>query len=171
MADNTRMKELSADVKHNAETIQNVQAQMSRLEFTNKSLLDRLEGMQQSNDSKFNFISSTLDSLIQNKMILTSPHGVASSQKSPFLVRNIKLKFPRFDGKNVLDWIFHAEQFFDYYGTVDARDWPLPQFIGMSKGEILGLLIARDWPLARALEHDYGPSIYECPRAPLFKLT
>ena len=121
MADNTRMKELSADVKHNAETIQNVQAQMSRLEFTNKSLLDRLEGMQQSNDSKFNFISSTLDSLIQNKMILTSPHGVASSQKSPFLVRNIKLKFPKFDGKNVLDWIFQAEQFFDYYGTVDSE--------------------------------------------------
>ena len=72
------MKELSADVKHNAETIQNAQAQMSRLEFTNKSLLDRLEGMQQSDDSKFNFISSTLDSLIQNKMIPTSPHKAAS---------------------------------------------------------------------------------------------
>ena len=43
---NTRMKELSVDVKCNAETIQNVQAQMSRLELTNKSLLDRLEGMQ-----------------------------------------------------------------------------------------------------------------------------
>ena len=118
---NTRMKELSADVKHNAETIQNVQAQMSRLEFTNKSLLDRLEGMQQSNDSKFNFISSALDSLIQNKTIPVSPHGAASSQKSPFQVRNIKLEFPRFDGKNVLEWIFCAEQFFDYYGTVDSK--------------------------------------------------
>jgi len=109
MADNTRMKELSVDVKCNAETIQNVQAQMSRLELTNKSLLDRLEGMQQSNDSKFNFISSALDSLLQNKTILASPHGAASSQKSPFQVRNIKLKFPRFDGKNVLEWIFRAE--------------------------------------------------------------
>ena len=54
-------------------------------------------------------------------MIPTSPHGAASSQKSPFLVRNIKLKFPRFDGKNVLESIFCAEQFFDYYGTVDSE--------------------------------------------------
>ncbi|KAI5441762.1 hypothetical protein KIW84_010995 [Lathyrus oleraceus] len=37
----------------------------------------------------------------------------------PFQVRNIKLDFPRFDGSEVMNWIFRAEQFFDYYATPD----------------------------------------------------
>lgn len=35
----------------------------------------------------------------------------------PFQVCNIKLDFPRFDGSEVMNWIFKAEQFFYYYAT------------------------------------------------------
>lgn len=36
-----------------------------------------------------------------------------------FQVRSVKIDFPRFDSKNVMDWIFKAERFFDYYATPD----------------------------------------------------
>lgn len=53
-----------------------------------------------------------------------SSYGVLNSIKEPsensFKVRSVKLDFPRFDGKNVMDWIFKAEQFFDYYTTPDS---------------------------------------------------
>lgn len=35
-------------------------------------------------------------------------------------MRNIRLDFPKFDGSEVLQWIFKAEQFYDYYNTSDA---------------------------------------------------
>lgn len=40
--------------------------------------------------------------------------------RQPFQVRNVKLDFSRFDGTNVLEWIFRAEQFFDYHNTPDV---------------------------------------------------
>jgi hypothetical protein len=50
-----------------------------------------------------------------------SSQGFTNSSKPPFQVRAVKLDFPRFDGKHVLDWIFKAEQFFDYYNTPDSE--------------------------------------------------
>ncbi|MCI39011.1 hypothetical protein A2U01_0060240 [Trifolium medium] len=48
-----------------------------------------------------------------------SSRGAPNSIKSAFQVRSVKLDFPRFDGKDVLNWIFKAEQFFDYHNTPD----------------------------------------------------
>jgi len=47
--------------------------------------------------------------------------GSGSTSPPPFQVQNIKLDFPRFDGSKVLQWIFKAEQFFNYYNTSYAQ--------------------------------------------------
>ncbi|BAT94618.1 hypothetical protein VIGAN_08123700, partial [Vigna angularis var. angularis] len=39
----------------------------------------------------------------------------------PFQVHSVKLDFPRFDGSDVLQWIFKVEQFFSYYNTPDDQ--------------------------------------------------
>jgi hypothetical protein len=58
MAENTRMKELSADVKRNAETIEGFRTQIDRLEVANAA---RFEEMQKNNDSQFSQIHNALD--------------------------------------------------------------------------------------------------------------
>jgi hypothetical protein len=89
----------------------------------------------------------------------------------------VKLDFPRFDGKNVLNWIFKAEQFFDYHNTPDADQLVIasvhldhdvvPWFQMIQRSHPF-----RSWQeFTRALEMDFGPSAYDCPRAALFKLT
>lgn len=50
--------------------------------------------------------------MLLNQSPRKSSHGAGNSSKNPFQVRNIKLEFPRFDGKNVLEWIFRAERSF-----------------------------------------------------------
>ena len=50
-----------------------------------------------------------------------SPHGVR--QNTPeviatilaFQVRNVKVNFSKFSGMDVVNWIFKADKFFDYY--------------------------------------------------------
>jgi len=95
----------------------------------------------------------------------------------PFQVRNVKLDFPRFNGSNVLEWIFKAEQFFTYYNTPDAQCLTIaavhmdsdviPWFQMLSKNNPF-----QSWVrFTRALELDFGPSPYECPRSALFKLN
>ena len=48
-----------------------------------------------------------------------SDHPIPTRQL--FQVRNAKLDFPRFNGTNVLYWIFQAEQYFGYYEIPDAQ--------------------------------------------------
>jgi len=43
------------------------------------------------------------------------------SQSPSFQVRNVKLDFQKFDGFEVLQWIFRVKQFFDYYNTLDEQ--------------------------------------------------
>jgi hypothetical protein len=97
--------------------------------------------------------------------------------KPPFQVRSLKIDFPRFDGKNVLDWIFKAEQFFAYYNTPDT-DRLVIASVHLDKDVVPWFqMIKRSHPFhswqdfTRALEMEFGPSAYECPRATLFKLT
>lgn len=96
--------------------------------------------------------------------------------RQPFQVRSIKLDFPRFDGKNVVGWIFKAQQFFDYYNTPDAERLIIasvhldheivPWFQMMQRVNPF-----QSWTqFTRALELDFGPSLYDSPRENLFKL-
>jgi hypothetical protein len=114
---------LQAGIKRNADELKLLQEEMfervERLEAGNSSRFDRLEAMQMSAESKFTEIHTALDILI-NQTPSKNHHGAGPSQRPPFQVRNVKLEFLRFDGTNVHEWIFRAEQFFDYYETPDS---------------------------------------------------
>nr|KYP34631.1 hypothetical protein KK1_044394 [Cajanus cajan] len=95
----------------------------------------------------------------------------------PFQVRNVKLDFPRFDGIDVLHWIFKAEQFFDYYNTSETQRFTITA-VHMDKEVVPWFqMIMKTQPFqswkefTQALEIEFGPSSYECPRSTLFKLT
>jgi hypothetical protein len=129
------------------------------------------------NAERFNLIHEALESLTQKNNSNESFHGASSSAKPPFQVRYVKLDFPRFDGKNVLNWIFKAEQFFDYHNTSDVDQLVIasvhldhdvvPWFQMIQRSHPF-----RSWhEFTRAIEMDFGPPAYDCPRATLFKLT
>ena len=108
-----------------------------------------------------------------------SEASVSSTLRSsqPLQARQVKLDFPRFDGTDPLNWIFRAEQFFSYYDTPDPQRLTIaavhmegsviPWFQMLQKSQQVSSWVA----LAEAIEHQYGPSQFDCPRAQLFKLA
>ncbi|KAI5435837.1 hypothetical protein KIW84_022316 [Lathyrus oleraceus] len=124
MADNTRMKELAAEVKRQGEVLE-------KNEQSNAAHFARMETMQLLSESRFAELSKSMEMMLKQMQALNVTHGSTNSASQtstishssssgtatpppPFYVRNIKLEFPRFN--------------------------------------------------------DFGPSIYDCPRASLFKL-
>lgn len=81
----------------------------------------------------------------------------------------MKLDFPRFDENEPSDWISKAEQFFEYYATLDDQrmtiasvhmdDTVVPRFQMMRKKKEIPTWAA----FTRALESEFGPSRYEAP--------
>jgi hypothetical protein len=137
-------------------------------------IFERMERLELANASKFDKIFSALD-VLNDQTPSKHRHGIGLS-KAPFQVRNVKLEFPRFDGSNVHEWIFRAKQFFDYYDTPD-HDRLTISSVHLDKDVVPWYqMMQRTHPftswieLTRALELDFGPSIYDCPRATLFKL-
>lgn len=186
MTDNTRMKEIYAELKKNADAIAHVSddfhLQIERVESVNQAQMAKIDVMQLSNESQFTQLNALMTQVLQQlQLIPVSSHGASSSgkdqQRKSFQVRSVKLDFPRFDGKNVMDWIFKAKQFFDYYGTPDADRLVIasvhldqdvvPWFQMIQKTEPF-----ISWQaFTRALELDFGPSAFDCPHATLFKLA
>ena len=95
----------------------------------------------------------------------------------PFQVRNVKIDFPILDGSDVLQWIFKAEQFFNYHKTpgeqrliiasIHLDKEVVPCYQMMTRENSFKTWIA----FTRALETEFGPSPYVCPRSQLFKLA
>ncbi|XP_050877871.1 uncharacterized protein LOC127081688 [Lathyrus oleraceus] len=159
-------KELQAVIKRTNEEMRLFQTEV----------LERMERLEASNTSKFDDIHAALDILIQQTPS-KHRHGAELNNRPPFQVRNVKLEFPRFDGTNVHEWIFRAEQFFGYYDTPDPDRLTIAS-VHLDKDVVPWFqMLQRSNPFhswldfTRALELDFGPSIYECPRATLFKLT
>nr|KYP74492.1 Retrotransposable element Tf2 [Cajanus cajan] len=97
--------------------------------------------------------------------------------QNPLQVRNVKLDFPRFDGSDVLQWIFRAEQFFEYYNTPDEQRIVIAA-VHFEKNVVPWYqMMQRTSPiiswntLTRSLELEFGPSPFDSPRSTLFKLT
>jgi hypothetical protein len=109
MADNTKMKELAVEVKKNADDIKKlydeVQIQFERFGAVSDIRFQTMEDQQTSTDGKLDKINEALSMLLRNNSPGSS-HGGPNSNKASFQVRNVKLDFPRFDGKNVMEWIF-----------------------------------------------------------------
>ncbi|KAJ1377420.1 Retrotransposon gag domain [Sesbania bispinosa] len=88
----------------------------------------------------------------------------------------VHLDFPKFDGSDPLNCLFRAEQF-SYYVTPDSQRLTIaavhfegsavPWFQMLYKTNQL-----TTWAdLPRAVEEQFDPSMFDCPRAQLFKLT
>jgi hypothetical protein len=174
--------ELQTKVKRNAEAIEKVHndlcAQMDRVESTNAIRFTNLKNTTASNEAKLDQITASIEALLKiHEKKPVSSHGDMNYNKPPFQVRSLKIDFPRFDGKNVLDSIFKAEQFFAYYNTPDT-DRLVIASVHLDKDVVPWFqMIQRSHPFhswqdfTQALEMEFGPSAYECPRATLFKLT
>lgn len=85
-------------------------------------------------------------------------------------MRNVKLEFPNFNGQNVLEWIFKAEQFFDYYKVPEAEKLTVAE---MHLDQVINPWFEMSQPfltwsdMSDALECDFGPI---CACASLIKL-
>ncbi|KAL4575026.1 hypothetical protein LXL04_021866 [Taraxacum kok-saghyz] len=91
-------------------------------------------------------------------------------------LRPTKILLPNFDGSNPLDWLFQANNYFEYYAVAidqrvtlsvfyfngDALSW----YKYLASNQLLGT-----WPdFSRQLELHFGPSTFENHQATLFKL-
>lgn len=166
MAENTRLRDLQNDVK----TI------FKRLDKRDLDTDTRIAQVEAANASSMDRIEAALHTLVQ---LVTSPHGGSNSnyQKAPFQVRNVKLEFTRFDGKDALEWIFKVEQFIEYYETPDIDRLTITD-VHLDQEVISWFqMMQRNQPFqswqafTRTLELDFEPSLYDCPRATLSKLT
>nr|KYP32203.1 hypothetical protein KK1_047162 [Cajanus cajan] len=112
--------------------------------------------------------------MVKGSSASTAAHHHVSQ---PFQVCTVKLDFPRFNGSNVLEWIFKVEQFFMYYNTPNDQRLMIvavhldadviPWFQMLTKNNPFQSWVG----FTRALEMEFGPSPYECPRSTMFKLA
>jgi hypothetical protein len=172
MADNTRMKSMENTIAEMNKTLQKFieDADHRHNDYSHQRLLDQ---------ARFERVESQLSSLHETQLTggKNAASGSSSSSTQPFQMRNIKLDFPRFDGSEVLNWIFKAEQFFEFYDTPDNHRLTIAA-VHMEKDVVPWFqMISRNQPFqswvmfTRALEMEFGPSPYESPRPTLFKLT
>lgn len=167
MADNTRMKTMENSIAELTKTLQRYMEESDRRhnEYVQHRQMDRahLDRV----DNQLNSLHAAAQSAVQ------PPQPTLQ----PFQMRNIKLDFPRFDGSEVTNWIFKAEQFFYFYETPDHHRLTIAA-VHMEKAVVPWFqMISRNQPFqswtmfTKALEMEFGPSPYESPRTTLFKLT
>jgi hypothetical protein len=167
MADNTRMKTMENSIAELTKALH------KHIEDSDRRHTEYIQH-RHVDQARFERIESQLDSDHAQR---SSVGKSTASTQQPFQVRNIKLDFPRFDGSDVLNWIFKDEQFFDYYDTLDNHRLTIA-VVHMEKDVVPWFQMItcnqpfRSWALfAKALEMEFGPTPYESPRTTLFKLT
>ncbi|XP_017406476.1 uncharacterized protein LOC108319747 [Vigna angularis] len=139
-----------------------------------KQILELMQKREREHAAEMQELRNAFEDLKENMA-----HGGANSRNvhGPFQVRNVKLDFPRFDGSDVLQWIFKAEQFFDYYDTPDEQRLTIAAIHFEKEVVPWYQMMQRNNPivswntLVRSLELEFGPSPFESPRSTLFKLT
>ena len=170
MAKGTRMKGLENSIAEINKTLQQFLEDSDRRhsEYTQHRLMDQ---------ARLEHVENQLSSLHSTPHPGNKGSVVPPPPQQPFQTRNIKLDFPRFDGIEVMNWTFRAEQFFDYYATPDVHRLTIAA-VHMEKDVVPWFqMISRNHPFqswamfTRALEMEFGPSPYESPRLALFKLT
>lgn len=112
MAENTRMKNMETAITTLTAMLQAIGEEATRDRSDNRARMERIEAqlssLQQGNASPGGRNSSGFSML-------------TSSSNPSFQVRNVKLDFSRFDGSDVLNWIFKSKQSFNYYATPDPQ--------------------------------------------------
>jgi len=107
------MKEAVVDVKQLTTTVATTNHDL-------QSLITSLHERQRDDSTRFQTLETTMDAVLKSIQALVTGSRAVSHSPS-FQVRNVKLDFPKFDGSEVLQWIFRAEQFFYYYNTPDEQ--------------------------------------------------
>ncbi|WVY96659.1 hypothetical protein V8G54_028810 [Vigna mungo] len=167
MTENTPMKDMQTQL---TSILNWIEKHLDR----GKANRDLLMQFQTANNDRMDQMHKLFDSFMSsdNRHI-----DASNSTGSPLLmtpsvsavpVRNISLGFPHFDGTTpALEWIFKAEQFFNYHHTLDQeRKNVIPWFQMLHR-----MAVVRTWSdLTRALESHFGPSPFDSPTAELFKL-
>ncbi|XP_027348235.1 uncharacterized protein LOC113859732 [Abrus precatorius] len=176
MAENTRMKEMQAEICTNADDIRHLATMVEKLQKT-------MEAKTRAQEATMEEIKLSLQQLLQNS---SHTHGSPSNSNSMGIVppitmvspiKDISIGFPHYDGSfSVLEWIFKADKFFNYHYTPDAERVNIASmhfekdvvswFQMLQKIEEVPTWSA----LTRALESQFGPSPFDCPMADLFKL-
>ena len=84
-------------------------------------------------------IKSKLEDLDQKFLILHLQHSPMNNPRKPESSANIgfssfsnfrrlKLDFPRFNGDDLIEWIYREEQYFNLHNTFDVNKFPLASF-------------------------------------------
>ncbi|XP_039120776.1 uncharacterized protein LOC120257362 isoform X2 [Dioscorea cayenensis subsp. rotundata] len=163
MAEGTRMKDLSAK-------IDNIFSIMDQREECFLAAMNQ-------RDAK----NITAEPAASLHMEVTPAHllteETACNQESHVPIKSVRVDFPKFEGDDVLNWIFKAEQYFTYYHIPDPDrlelasihfDGPVVPWYQM----LTKTCMVSTWTeLVTALEEDYGPTDYESPEFSLFRIT
>ncbi|KAE9612033.1 hypothetical protein Lal_00048864 [Lupinus albus] len=164
MAENTRMKGLK-------DAINNLNATMQKMMEDSEARHNDYVQARQADMARLDQMEVQLNTLNNS----VNSEGSSSHQQQQPL--QVKLDFPKFDGSEVLNWIFKAEQFFNYYSTPDHHRITIAS-IHMEKDVVPWFQIMtrknpfNSWAaFTQALELEYGPSPYESSRHALFKIT
>ena len=100
MTEGTRLKDVAAKVDH-------VSAELARL-------IEVLQQKDAANDQRFEQIEASVTLLQQQNNNTDSSHGVrgnsseGNAHKPPTHSRGVHVDFPKFDGSDMLHWIFKA---------------------------------------------------------------
>jgi len=92
---------------------------MNTMDIRDRYQGHRFDSLKTDNKERIIRVEKTVESLLQRAVEVQ--HDEENSRKNPprnpFHTRSVKLEFPRFDGTHAIEWIFKAEQFFEYYNT------------------------------------------------------
>ena len=197
MAEATRFKDLQAEVRAAMEAMVQRDAdnntRLDRMEAATiacfAQLQEAFEAMARSpgtTDARVDRLEAEIRNLTlgQRNVEMSPRHfhggtGQTGGQVGGFQnhTRSIKLDFPKFNGTDPMAWIFRADQYFTYYNTPDFQriiiasvnfeDDVVPWFQLLQKTGVI-----TNWPsLVKAIEEEYGPSLFEQPRVRLFRLN
>lgn len=192
MSEATRFKDVQAEVKNMDERLKEFQSEtLARIEAIENHSATRFEFMEAQAAARYEQLTATIEALGRSQIMRNEGMGTFNRHghhqyryddrmhdppPNHHTARHIKLDFPKFNGDDPMTWIFRAEQYFSYYGTPDFQRVivasvnfegdVVPWFQLLQKSRVI-----TDWlSLIKAIEDEYGPSIYEKPRTKLFKL-
>ncbi|KAA8514829.1 hypothetical protein F0562_018008 [Nyssa sinensis] len=127
MAEGTRLSQLS-------ETLNNLQGVTTALKEEQSRHGMLIEGVMQ----QLNNLASSYDSLVQITTNLSPGEGTSNSVKvnaNPLFdgrggiqARSLRLDFPHFDGGDPSEWILKAQQFFNYFETLEDHKLEIASF-------------------------------------------
>ncbi|MCI54298.1 hypothetical protein A2U01_0075547, partial [Trifolium medium] len=93
---------------------------MDAMDIRDRDHAQRMDLLEMGNENRITRIETAVESLLQRAAAEQHDETNSRRNQAPFHTRSVKLEFPRFDGTHAIEWIFKAEQFFEYYNTPDA---------------------------------------------------